>query len=76
VTTTFEDDTNPTAARKKISDERAAALTTTLARNGVDGAHAEVRSSVAEWEGSYDGPAVLDPAEGRINFAIVRREKR
>ena len=68
VKTTFEDDPRPPQERRAIANDRASAIAAALAL----GDRVEMHVSVKAWEGSYDGPAVLDPAAGRLTFTIVR----
>ena len=74
VTSTLEDDAAnlPLATKNALASQRAAALEDALVRVGVDRARLTSHVTTRAWEGDYDGPATLDPAEGRVAFAVER----
>ena len=74
VSTTFEDDAASLAPAMKIAlaNQRAVALRDALVRAGISPARFTVHTTTTAWEGDYDGPATLDPAEGRVGFAVTR----
>jgi len=74
VSTTFEDDAASLAPAMKIAlaNQRAVALRDALVRVGISPARFTVHTTTTAWEGDYDGPATLDPAEGRVSFAVTR----
>jgi len=74
----LEDDARSDAER--IARERAATIRAIVdAREGGPQARWEGVRVVAHaemWEGSYDGPAALDPVEGRIDFVLTTKNGR
>ena len=74
MTSTLEDEAAslPLVTKIAIANQRAAAIHDALVVAGVDPTRLIVRATTNAWEGDYDGPATLDPAGGRISFAVTR----
>ncbi len=74
MTSSLEDDAAalPAPVKNAIATQRAVAIRGALVAAGVDPSRLVTRSVTQAWEGSYDGPATLDPSEGRITFAVTR----
>ncbi len=74
VTTTLEDDvqSQSVAARSMLAAQRMVALREAIVAAGLDRSRVDVKGTIEAWEGSYDGPAILDPADGRVTFAVTR----
>jgi hypothetical protein len=63
---------SPPGKRTELLIRRSEAITTALVAAGIDRARVATKSNIEAWEGDYDGPATLDPVEGRVAFAVVR----
>ena len=72
VTLTVEDEATTLVERDHLARERSAAITTALTQAGLARADFTIRAPTTRWEGDFDGPAALDPAGGRVTFAIER----
>ncbi len=74
MTSTLEEEAYslPLVTKIGIANQRAAAIHDALVAGGVDASHLVIHATTQAWEGDYDGPASLDPAEGRVSFAVTR----
>jgi hypothetical protein len=54
-----------------LSTARAAAVAVVLETAGIDRSRLDITARASRWQGSYDGPANLDPAEGQIKIAVA-----
>lgn len=74
VTSSLEDEAVelPTSAKIALSNQRVTVLHDALVTAGVDPARLVVDAVTALSEGDYNGPPDLDPAYGRITFAVTR----
>jgi outer membrane protein OmpA-like peptidoglycan-associated protein len=74
MTSTLEEEATslPPVTKIGIANRRAAAIHDALVIGGVDPSHLIIHATTSAWEGSYDGPATLDPAGGRVSFAVTR----
>jgi outer membrane protein OmpA-like peptidoglycan-associated protein len=54
-----------------LSTARAVAVAAVLETAGIDRSRLEITARASRWQGSYDGPANLDPAKGQIQIAIA-----
>jgi hypothetical protein len=57
--------------RWPLSAARAAAIAAELESAGLSGSRIETSATATEWQGSYDGPAVLAPEYGRIELVLI-----
>jgi len=74
MTSTLEDEAVrlPLPTKIGIANQRAAAIHDALVVGGVDPSRLIIHATTNSWEGDYDGPATLDPAAGRVSFAVTR----